>query len=753
MFNRKDYTARDYASIMSQIKTYIAVEYPNLKLDFSAMSPEQLFLDISAFIGDGHHLYIDSAFSEFFVDSMAEQENGISLGKWVGYEAPMFTAPTIEVPYTYATTGLTSATVIRGTTIKDQIGNSWTTIEDQVVTLAGGTLIFYQGQFVSDSWGGTGAPNQEVITSRQGVATNVTPTILIDSVSATRVLYLLNQNLGKFYEQTNRTDTTMKFRFGDGINGCLVNSNISAEYFTSKGAEGRIKIGQLRGKLTPNAGVTVTYQSNTSSTGGGDVASIETIRRAIPAWVSSLNTLVTKEDFKSLIEAYPGIQLTSVTFNPLLRRNVYFVMSSNYGTVPEYTLNYLNNLFRSKYQINSSGIFQNIEFAQIILSLRVYLEAGLDVQKSSKQTIINQTILKYFQPGDGDTVYCQTGQPLRLSDIYGMLESIAGVSYVEVDIFTRKPTLSPVNWTVGLAPIVLDSWALRPTFRLNQQNSYGISSEFLGDLNPSELGKRAVKLVYNNRVSSPSGSAPIGGTAPVDGLTPVGGLGNHSDWTSTLGMVPLEKVSIITSNAFGNYTWVTWENADDTLRDAMALAIKTDFSNANTAHFKISHYIDSTEHLDTGLGYLGTSYQIDSGSFTFMLDSTGGSSTDVTVSSETVNLNSDNFTYLINRNLRVGSISGTASIGGVTDNFYDDSQGGLISTLNKRVIGIVDYDKGIVIFNSTHVVTAIDYSYIVFDNKTGDESEITLSPYSHSIALREDEYPQLYSLILEVGVE
>ena len=90
-------------------------------------------------------------------------------------------------------------------------------------------------------------------------------------------------------------------------------------------------------------------------------------------------------------------------------------------------------------------------------------------------------------------------------------------------------------------------------------------------------------------------------------------------------------------------------------------------------------------------------------------------------------------------------------------NFVDDSKGGLVGEISTvaHTIGIFDYDKGIVVFPDTSVYTnlILNYSKMVFDNIVGDESKIVLSPYSHSIALEDDEYPQLFSLALEVGIE
>lgn len=755
-FSRRDYTARDYASIVSEVKAYINTNYPNLGLDWSAMSPEQLFLDIAAFIGDGHHLYIDAAFSEFFVDSMAEQQSGISLGKWVGYQAPMLTAPSVTLNYTYTRSGgPASALVTRGTVLRDRKGNSWTVLEDQTVQEAGGTIIVYQGVIVSESWGGNSEPNQEFTTSRKGVASNVDPVVTIDGSPAVQVTHLVEQaDAGLYFESSFNSDTTMSLRCGDGINGCLITSSIEVSFFVTKGLDGNILQNVLRGSFSPQAGVTLTYSNPSASTGGGEVASIETIRRAIPAWVSSLNTLVTREDYIALIDAYPGVQLTSVKFDPLLRRNVYYVMSTNYGEVTTQTLKYLNQFMTTKYQINSSGLFRNISFADIILSLRVYLSNGLNVQKSETQTEITNALTSFFQPGSNDTIYCQTGKPIRLSDIYDIVKSVNGVSYLEVDVFTRKPSLVPVNYTAGATSLILDSWALRPTFRLNKQNAYGLSSQIIGDLAPSELGKRPVQLVYNNN-NVPTGSL-------TSYLQKVGASMESSDWVRTAGMVPIEKVCLKMNNAHGNYRWASWYLGTEDMQTRMNEAIQTEMSIGKTAHFKVTHWVDQEEFIDTGLGYVGTAYQLDAGSFTFLIDTPNGTDDDTVVTDESVILNDANVVFIRGHHLRPGTITGEFIPEGSMETFdlVDDGKGALFagqrgSAILNRVWGLIDYDKGIMVMkeDKEYSDVLISYSRMNFANKVEDESKIILSPYSNTIPLLENEYPRIYSLQLEVGFE
>jgi hypothetical protein len=758
-FSRRDYTARDYASIVSEVKAYINTNYPNLGLDWSAMSPEQLFLDIAAFIGDGHHLYIDAAFSEFFVDSMAEQQNGISLGKWVGYQAPMLTAPSVTLNYTYTQSGgPASALVTRGTVLRDRKGNSWTVLEDQTVQLAGGTIIVYQGVIVSESWGGNSEPNQEFTTSRKGVASNVDPGVTIDGSSATQVNHLVEQDdAGLYFESSFNSDTTMSLRCGDGINGCLITSSLEVSFFVTKGLDGNILPNILRGSFSPQAGVTLTYYNPFASTGGGEVASIETIRRAIPAWVSSLNTLVTREDYIALIDAYPGVQLTSVKFDPLLRRNVYYVMSTNYGTVTTQTLKYLNQFMTMKYQINSSGIFRNISFAGIILSLRVYLKNGLNVQKNEVQTEINNVLTSFFQPSEGDTIYCATGKPIRLSDIYDIIKSVDEVSYLEVDVFTRKPAMVPVNWTPTSTSLVLHSWALRPTFRLNKQNAYGLSSQIIGDLAPAQLGQRPVQLVYNNNNMSRASITAY--------LQKVGASMESSDWVRTTGMVPIEKVCIKMNNAYGNYRWASWHLGTEDMQTRMNQAIQTEMSMGKTAHFKVAHWVDQEEFIDTGLGYVGTSYQLDSGSFTFLLETPNGTDDDTVVTDESVICNDANIVFIRGHQLRAGTVTGFFTATGLIlgeFTFVDDGKGTIFaaptdsgSTLSNQVWGLIDYDKGIIVMKEGWEYSdfTISYSRMNFSNKTEDESQIILSPYSNTIPLLENEYPQIYSLQLEVGFE
>jgi hypothetical protein len=756
-FVRKDYTARDYDSIMAQAKQYLIDQYPNLLLDFSAMSPEQLFLDMFSFISDANHLYNDAAFSEFFVDTLAERQSGISLGKWNDYHVSMKSASSVTLIYTYTKLdgGAPNSVILPiGTTLTDKYGQTWTVTTPQTVSTTGGSTGFsmFQGNLVTDNWAASGEPNQEIISSRKSVASNVEPLIEFDSSTATRVDKLLNYSTGDYYERSFLGDTTFNLRMGDDVNGSMPSSTISAQYLITNGPDGNIPQGILTGKFRPVSDVEISYSNTSSASGGDDPESIDHIRQAIPAHTSALATLMTKQDYISLINDVSGVQFSSVSFNTNLRRNVCYVMSSSYGAVTDLMLELLRRTLMLKYALNSSVIFKNIDFANIVVHVKVFLESDRNISKDTKLDEIQTAIEAFFQPGTDDPIYCATGEPIRISDFYGMLESINGVDYVEIDVFTRKPSLIPDTWSESVRSLELKSWALRPSYKLDESQLMGTGAESISltDTEDPVEAQVGVTRIY--------GSGAF--TSIPTLVEESGGRLLTGDWTQQLSQVPLEKVRVQMSNLYGNYRWASWIASDNTIPIPMRqTGAESQLAN-QTAHFAVSHFLDNVEYRDSGIGYVGRSYQLDSGTFTFRLDSPNGTADDTENVAENLYVTNETFHgfyvgYSLKRNIRVGTITGlyTYAATGISTAFKDDGSGGLVNSATNATVGYIDYDRGFLVFvDDGNVISSviINYKSMDFANRSGEIANILLSPYTNTIPMSSNEYPILDVLKLEV---
>lgn len=80
------YTARDFASIKSELEDYIKRYYPDTYKDFNEASFGAMMVDTVAYIGDMLSFYLDYSVNEMFLDSALEFSNVVKLSRQMGYK-------------------------------------------------------------------------------------------------------------------------------------------------------------------------------------------------------------------------------------------------------------------------------------------------------------------------------------------------------------------------------------------------------------------------------------------------------------------------------------------------------------------------------------------------------------------------------------------------------------------------------------------------------------------------------------------
>ena len=80
------YTSREFESIKQDLVDYIKRYYPDSFRDFNEASFGALMIDTVAYIGDILSFYIDYQANETFLETAAEYENILKLGKQLGFK-------------------------------------------------------------------------------------------------------------------------------------------------------------------------------------------------------------------------------------------------------------------------------------------------------------------------------------------------------------------------------------------------------------------------------------------------------------------------------------------------------------------------------------------------------------------------------------------------------------------------------------------------------------------------------------------
>lgn len=321
--------------------------------------------------------------------------------------------------------------------------------------------------------------------------------------------------------------------FGDGSTGQIPGNEqvIFVTLLVSSGSAGNVGIGAILDTLTGVADVdgvgvqkSVLMTNQDPANGGTDPETLDQIRQRIPAWVRTVDKAITKEDYDTLGGQFDGDTVGAVarcasylatgtvlfqTIGPPVTPTSPLVLAKGATVVIDNRTYELaqemrvteedpilffnpNTVYVYAWSLGTTG-FEGSNDA-LLAALRTYLQersvitttifciAGrqkvIDVNLGTViydpaftsldvRTRITEALLDFFVSGT-----IQPGEPLRLSDVYGLVEQTAGVDHFVMtapvaDVTMRKDEIAVLGTlTLELQPktVPLDTDANRTAF-------------------------------------------------------------------------------------------------------------------------------------------------------------------------------------------------------------------------------------------------------------------------------------------------
>jgi hypothetical protein len=328
-----NYTNQDFHSMKTRLVGFIQEKFVEDFNDFVEGSLAVMLIENWAFIADTLSFKMDQIVNELFIDTVSELENAFRLCKIIGMSP---TAPIASKAMMSATiqTPLETDLVIPGGLVLDIPTNGLTLsyelfpadsldnpIFEQDIVIPNGQLtntsiVALEGRTITDSFSGTGSPNQ--------IYTLGTFPVLFDSIRVDvdgqrwdRVDFFTD-NKGRNEYRVDFTSTWTGFViFGNGMAGRSpsVGSQVSVTYRTGGGTRGNIVTGFIttqRGFQVPgfNFSVPVSFRNYTKGDFGYNGDTLDDIRRKLPRYAKAQDRAVTGEDYKTLsdqfVSAYNG---------------------------------------------------------------------------------------------------------------------------------------------------------------------------------------------------------------------------------------------------------------------------------------------------------------------------------------------------------------------------------------------------------------------------------------------------------------
>ena len=401
----------DFDQIKTQIKDYLRANSNFTDFDFEG-SNFSILIDTLAY-----NTYITSynanmVANEVFIDSATLRENVVSLARNIGYLPSSRKSAKATVSFFVDTSSLTTnpttMTLRAGlVALSDSFGGTNFTFcipEDVTVPVTDDSAFFenieiYEGTFLTkDFTVDTSNIDQRFIIPNANVDTSTLVASVKDSAfDLAPVKYQLAQSIvdinstSKIYLLQESADEKFELLFGDGIFGNrLENGNvITATYVITNGDLGNGAANfTFSGRLVDNEDRVVTTGVSaitviSPAQGGGEIESVDSVRKYAPLKYASQNRAVTNQDYEVLTkQVFPDTESVSAfggeDLDPPQYGRVFIAIKPKNG-------NYLSNFVKSS----------------IIEDLKKYTVAGISPR------IID---LKYLHVEIDSNVYYNTNQ-------------------------------------------------------------------------------------------------------------------------------------------------------------------------------------------------------------------------------------------------------------------------------------------------------------------------------------------------------
>ena len=490
-------TNRDFESIRLEIQTLIGQTRPGLQSDFNDVSLGAMLVDLNAFIGDLISFGQDSITLEVFLATARRYESALRFARSVGFiprsaTAAEVTVQSVTLPDQVTTLG---ATVLAGAILTGADGLTYELLADALIPIGSNIsrLNLFEGVSETDIFEPTTLPDQEIITENGIVADGSQevfigdPTIVankwtrVDSVA-------LEVSATETYEITFTGDGKLRITFGDGSAGKIPDDTITVLYRTTSGVAGNAPISSIRGnvqaELTGGAGVvSILYEnSDTPATGGTDRESIEELRVNIPAFIRSVDKIITLLDYDSNVPRVPGVALAftdlslssfqgnTVIVNVWDEETVDLVSESvvdarrsavqytRFSQMPLERVNEIQDFLRARTLQGVHNTIKRPTVAQIDVYLgQVTIDARFD--KDAVHADITQAVVDVFEAA--------TGFAIRISAIYDAVRDVPGVRFFHIDrimfdhLASEKAT-GTINFDGGAQPTDGETVSSRP---------------------------------------------------------------------------------------------------------------------------------------------------------------------------------------------------------------------------------------------------------------------------------------------------
>ena len=218
---------------------------------------------------------------------------------------------------------------------------------------------------------------------------------------------------------------------GEGFSEGMSSSRVAAGT-DGAGLSGRVAAGSLRTPLDLPVGLKSVTNPSTA-TGGADPESIDQARENAPTTVRTFGRAVSLRDFEDLVRSSGEVAkaLATWVWNREARA-VHLTIAAQEGQLfTDSDLTRIHASLSTQRDPNHALFLDNYDQIFVVVKASVRVEAAhaaSKVAESAREALLDALSFDALR----------FGQPLALSDIYAVLQQVAGVDFVDIDRFHFK---------------------------------------------------------------------------------------------------------------------------------------------------------------------------------------------------------------------------------------------------------------------------------------------------------------------------
>lgn len=443
---------RSYNQIKSKLIEKLKLQVPELT-DYSEGNIFILIISLFAAIAEVLHYYIDNMARETFFISSRRFSSVIKHSKLVDYHMHAGIPYSVDVIISNSdnTPVGSNISIPVNTKFKDSNGNEW--ISTKTVVWYSGTygvtvpleqktrvdsvsfgnipgdtnFVIYLGDLPTDSYYVEGSMN-----------------LVIGSDNWTLVdTFAYSSPTDKHYKVELDEELKPYIQFGDGIHGAIPEANLPVvgSYYITKGASGKINSNSITSLPSSlNFDNKVICNNYNDASGGSNYETFDEMKVRVPLSIRTLGVAITKQDYEDILKMVPGVGKSYVNY--ICGKYLEIYISPEDGGVASQSL--LDKAYN--YLLNRKVLTTSIKMLPVNTA-DVYLTASITGRKSFNSTDISNQVIQALIDEYGYE-NSQIGKPIRISDLYALMDNQSMVDYLSIDKIFTKPYPKKIGQTI-----------------------------------------------------------------------------------------------------------------------------------------------------------------------------------------------------------------------------------------------------------------------------------------------------------------